>query len=167
MCVFAVWCARKAPSRVQWYLKTAPSRVQCAFFAFFCCRPHTRTQVREKQKKPPFTRLKVEAFHCKNGDSARGVVATCIDQGCRGLLYRRAINLFYDVVLPFTSFAGCIYFRQALHFYLAVYLTTLNYKRLWCQRTKNQYISAWYFSTLELKKKKPQIGGQTKEWDIC
>ena len=50
---FAVWRACKGPSRVQWYPKTAPSRVQCVFFFvfFFCCRPHTRPRVSEKQKK--------------------------------------------------------------------------------------------------------------------
>ena len=34
-CVFVVWCACNALSRVQWYPKAAPSRVQCVFLLFF------------------------------------------------------------------------------------------------------------------------------------
>ena len=57
VCVFAVWRACKAPSRNQWYPKTALSRVQCVFFVCFCCRPHTRPRVSEKQKKPPLIHI--------------------------------------------------------------------------------------------------------------
>ena len=53
-CVFfAVWRACKTSSRVQWYPKTAPSRAQCVFFSFFflSCRPHTRGPSKRETKK--------------------------------------------------------------------------------------------------------------------
>ena len=48
---FAVWCACKAPSRNQWYPKTAPSRAQCVFSFFSSCRPHTRGPSKQEIKK--------------------------------------------------------------------------------------------------------------------
>ena len=51
VCVFAVWRACKAPSRVQWYPKTAPSRAQCVFFVFFPAGRIREARVSEKQKK--------------------------------------------------------------------------------------------------------------------
>ena len=52
VCVFAVWRSCKAPSRVQWYPKTAPSRAQCVFFfRFFPAGRIHEARVGEKQKK--------------------------------------------------------------------------------------------------------------------
>ena len=43
VCVFAVWRACKAPSRVQWYPKTVPFRVQCVFLLFLFSLPAAYT----------------------------------------------------------------------------------------------------------------------------
>ena len=56
-CVFLPCGVRvRPPSRVQWYPKTAPSRVQCVFFCFFFFPgAYTTPSKRETKKKPPLT----------------------------------------------------------------------------------------------------------------
>ena len=51
VCVFAVWRGCKAPSRVQWYPKTAPSRVQCVFLL-----PAAYTIPSKREKSLPLER---------------------------------------------------------------------------------------------------------------
>ena len=70
------WHACKAPSRLQWYPKTASSRDQY----FVCCRPHTRARVSEKQKQKRALSTQSRDLH----SLTHNTVCDCLRRSFRG-----------------------------------------------------------------------------------
>ena len=92
-CVFfAMWRACKAPCRVQWYPKTAPSRAQCVFFRFFfSCRPHTRGPSKRETKRSALILGSVSCTSHENPGTHKAL--SCVTHKTKGSAFCISHNL--------------------------------------------------------------------------